>query len=218
MAARAQLRSAVARGQTVKRFASCTCPVVQTMSDCTDQSQSAMGCYPIVSRYARVDSSCVPPRMILYVSDNITMLTVRRSSVLAVFLFGTASVLAGSVTQGGSCSTDNNRLDPATHKFITDCDDKTFCSASGTGQGTCQPKQCRRDEFPFGFEPGETVPPMCGHGTYCPDEGSGCQGLVHVGQPCQLNRDNQCEPPSNAEELASEQNFDGAICLQSTCM
>ena len=124
-------------------------------------------------------------------------------------------LLAGTVSQGGSCSTNNTHLDPATHKLITDCDDKTFCSSS---DNTCQLKQCRRDEFPFGFEPGDILPPMCGRGTFCPDEGSGCQNLQAVGQPCQLGRAEQCAPSHEWQTLASSQNFNGSICLQSTCM
>lgn len=42
--------------------------------------------------------------------------------------------------------------------------------------------------------------------------------MVEVGQPCEMNRDEQCAPPKNAMELASSQNFNGAVCLQSTCM
>ena len=136
--------------------------------------------------------------------------------IVIVILFCTAPSNAGSVTQGGSCSTNNSHLDPATHKLITDCDDKTFCS--GATDGTCQPKQCRRDEFPFGFDPGDALPPMCPRGSFCPDEGNGCQSLLPVGATCELNRDDQCSPPPSADELASSENDDGAICLQSTCM
>lgn len=129
-------------------------------------------------------------------------------------LFLASHVLAGTVSEGGACSINNNHLDPATHKFITDCDDKTFCSASSN---TCQPKQCRRDEFPFGYNPGDVLPSMCDRGTFCPDEGSACQNLQAFGQACQLNRDDQCAPPREWQTLAGSQNFNGSICLQSTC-
>ncbi|KAJ3543740.1 hypothetical protein NM688_g5827 [Phlebia brevispora] len=134
---------------------------------------------------------------------------------LCVLVLARVVAFAGSVSEGGSCSTNDNHLDPATHKFITDCNDKTFCSGTN---GTCQAKQCRRDEFPFGYDPGDVLPPMCGRGTFCPDEGSGCQSLIAVGQPCQLNRDDQCAPPNDWQPLASSQNVNGSICLQSTCM
>ncbi|OBZ66311.1 hypothetical protein A0H81_13750, partial [Grifola frondosa] len=117
---------------------------------------------------------------------------------------------------GGGCSTDDDRLDTATHKFLSDCDDTTFCS--GSVNGTCQPKQCRRDEFPFGFDNQTSLPPLCPSGSFCPDEGSGCKTLLPAGEPCQLNRDDQCAPPPNWPDLASNQNFNGSICLQSMCM
>jgi hypothetical protein len=126
------------------------------------------------------------------------------------------AILSGSVTEGQTCSTDNNHLDPSTHKLLTDCDDKTFCPSSGNA--TCQPKQCRRDEFPFGYGLQDILPPLCADGTFCPDEGNGCQSLATAGQPCEMNRDEQCAPPKNAGDLDSSQNANGAICLQSTCM
>ena len=128
----------------------------------------------------------------------------------------TTLALSGGTTEGGSCSTTNDHLDSSTHKLITDCDDRTFCTSASNG--ICQPKRCRRDEFPFGYGLSEILPPLCGDGAFCPDEGSGCQNLISVGQPCQMNRDEQCAPPKNAAELASSQNFNGAICLQSMCM
>jgi hypothetical protein len=127
-------------------------------------------------------------------------------------------VQSGTVPLGVSCSASNNHLDPSTHKFITECSGTTFCSANEGG--TCIPKLCRRDEFPFEYasSSGDTLPPMCEKGTFCPDEGSGCKVLAGVGEPCQLNRDEQCAPPPNWKDLGSTQNFNGSICLYSTCM
>lgn len=130
-------------------------------------------------------------------------------------------VCAGNITQGGPCSTTDDRLDPASHKFLSDCDDTTFCSptnSSTSGSGTCQSRQCRRDEFPFGYVTGTHLPPLCSRGSFCPDEGSGCKGLLAPGQSCQLNRDDQCAPPPNWQALANNQNFNGSLCLKSTCM
>ncbi|TBU47559.1 hypothetical protein BD309DRAFT_886109 [Dichomitus squalens] len=110
----------------------------------------------------------------------------------------------------------NDRLDAATGKFTSDCDDASFCSEVGGANGTCQPRQCRRDEFPFGFA-NATVPPLCPRGSYCPDEGSGCRPLVAVGQPCQVGRDEQCAPPGNWQDLASGLNANGSVCLNSAC-
>ncbi|KAF8591219.1 hypothetical protein K439DRAFT_1381207 [Ramaria rubella] len=139
--------------------------------------------------------------------------------------------LAGNVARGGNCTISNNHLDPATHKLLTDCNDKTFC----TPQSICEPRQCRKDEFPFGYDPGESLPPMCPQGQYCPDEGDACKPLSGIGQSCQLNRDDQCAPPPTPQSVesqpagsfaqtplaisgASPMNADGSICLHLICM
>lgn len=124
---------------------------------------------------------------------------------------------------GGSCSASKNHLDPTSHKFVSQCSDLTFCSvASGAlnDTGLCEPRLCRRDEFPFGYSATDVLPPLCpaSSSTYCPDEGSGCRPLVEVGGPCQLNRDEQCAAPIDWEDLAGSQNFNGSVCLQSICM
>ncbi|KAH9949932.1 hypothetical protein B0H21DRAFT_803618 [Amylocystis lapponica] len=122
-------------------------------------------------------------------------------------------VECGSVSQDGACSTLGDGLDTA-FKFQSDCDDKTFCSGIN---GTCQERRCRRDEFPFGYDPRDILPALCPRGTFCPDEGSGCKPLVPAGQACQMNRDEQCAPPPNWQMLASNRNFNGSLCLQSLC-
>ncbi len=115
---------------------------------------------------------------------------------------------------GKWCSVASNRLDPRTKKFMSDCDAQTFCS--GTVNGTCVPRQCRRDEFLFRYRANETQPGLCPEGSFCPDEGDACRPLVAVGQPCQFNRDDQCAP-SDMPGLADYHNFNGAICLNSIC-
>jgi hypothetical protein len=140
--------------------------------------------------------------------------------LLFVSLFALC-VESGTAPLGSSCSSINDHLDPLTHKFLSSCVDTSFCSKHVNG--TCVPRRCRRDEFPFeyAFAKGNNtvqVPPMCKKGSFCPDEGSGCRPLAPVGAMCQLNRDEQCAPPDNWLELASAQNFNGSICLQSTCM
>lgn len=139
---------------------------------------------------------------------------IHTAAALIIPLLG--SVHAGNVPLGGLCSANNSHIDAATHKFITDCDDKTFCPIPVNG--TCQARGCRRFEFPFGYDPKDTLPPLCDHGQFCPDEGSQCHSLLDVGSPCQINRDDQCNPPPNSVDLASSQNSEGAICLLSTCM
>jgi hypothetical protein len=148
-----------------------------------------------------------------------------------------SGVNAGSVPQGGLCSADNNYSDPATHRLLTECNDKTFCSAPVNG--SCTPKKCVRNEYPLyvpyeslalytdkgswlcrrfsGYLPGEIVPPRCPHGTFCPDEGNGCKALLAIEQSCQQGRDEQCAPPPNWAYLASGLNFNGSLCLQEKC-
>ncbi|KAF9244915.1 hypothetical protein BU15DRAFT_85758 [Melanogaster broomeanus] len=62
----------------------------------------------------------------------------------------------------------------------------------------------------------------CPSGQFCPDEGDACQPLLSVGSPCQLNRDDQCEPPPNSSDLADTFNYgrnvNGAVCLNNVCM
>lgn len=139
-----------------------------------------------------------------------------RTIALLILSTGIRPALSGGVPIGGACSTNNSRVDSATHRFVTECDETSFCSDAANG--TCQAKQCRRDEFPFGYTLQMPLPPFCGGGTFCPDEGSGCQSMVDVGQPCQMNRDEQCKPPPEVDGLASSQNFNVARCLQTTCM
>ena len=126
------------------------------------------------------------------------------------------SVQSGISPEGSPCSTANNRIDKLSHRFMDDCDDKTFCSGSVNGS-ICVPKRCRTDVFPFGYKIGDVLPPLCDTGSFCPDEGAGCKPLVEVGQPCQLNQDRQCAPPPNWQELASDWNFNGSLCLGSFC-
>lgn len=133
---------------------------------------------------------------------------------LQIILYGVL-VIAGSVPEGGACTTDDDHIDPSSQRFLSDCDEKTFCSAQTNG--TCKPKLCRRDEFPFGFQIGDVLPPLCPRGFFCPDQGSGCQELTLVGRPCQLNRDDQCAPSPEFASFSSNQNFNGSLCLQSIC-
>ncbi|EKM58604.1 uncharacterized protein PHACADRAFT_117686 [Phanerochaete carnosa HHB-10118-sp] len=145
---------------------------------------------------------------------------------LPIFLYALVAslptVLCGDITAGGVCSTNSTHIDSSTHKLVTECDDKTFCSTSTAflngNNGVCRPRQCRRDEFPFGYGVSDPLPPLCDHGSFCPDDGSGCQGVRSVGDSCEMNRDEQCAPPKEDVTLASNQNFYGAVCLNSLCM
>ncbi|KAI0067237.1 hypothetical protein BV25DRAFT_1877050 [Artomyces pyxidatus] len=121
---------------------------------------------------------------------------------------------SNSSTLGHTCSSSHNHLDPSTRKFISECDAQTFCSSSANG--TCVPRQCRRDEYAFGYGSG-TPPPLCAPGMFCPDEGDACKSLVAVGVSCQFNRDDQCMAPPAWRDLADFHNGNGSVCLRSMC-
>ena len=147
---------------------------------------------------------------------NISLMYISRALFL-VFLEPTLSALAVASefsSLGKACSVTSSRLDPSTKRFESDCDAQTFCS--GIVNGTCVPRQCRREEFPFGYSANQTTPALCPPRSFCPDEGDACRPLVAVGQPCQFNRDEQCAPP-NIPGLADYHNFDGSVCLHSIC-
>ncbi|KAF9778980.1 hypothetical protein BJ322DRAFT_1090761 [Thelephora terrestris] len=93
--------------------------------------------------------------------------------------------------EGSLCSTSNNRIYKLSNRFIDDCDDKTFCS--GSANGTCIPKRCRTDLFPFGNKDGDLLLALCDPGSYCPDEGAG-------------------RKPSRIDW-----NLNGSLCLGSAC-
>jgi len=125
-------------------------------------------------------------------------------------------VFAGTIGPGGPCSTTRDHLDLNTHKFLSDCSDQAYCS--GPQNATCLRRACRRDEFPFGYVPEDTLPPLCPAGTFCPDEGDACRLQVSVGEACQMDRDEQCAPAVNWREFSSTENFYGSLCLRKVCM
>lgn len=86
-----------------------------------------------------------------------------------------------------ACSTTNNRIDPFTYTFYSDCSSKEYCN-----NGQCSPRTCRTDSYPAGYSLTDELPPRCPNGTFCPDEGDRCIALLETGMPCQLMRDNQC--------------------------
>ncbi|KAG8984101.1 hypothetical protein FRB90_005568 [Tulasnella sp. 427] len=130
-----------------------------------------------------------------------------------------ASTLANAqmVQVGQTCNLARNRLTSTTHQFLSDCVPTAYCDPTTS---TCKPKGCRSDEFPFKF-PQETaenpLPPLCPDGQFCPDEGDQCLPQVPVGQNCQIDRDDECQPDPNASNLQSPWNHKGAICLRFTC-
>ncbi|KDQ24232.1 hypothetical protein PLEOSDRAFT_685, partial [Pleurotus ostreatus PC15] len=112
------------------------------------------------------------------------------------------------------CSPAHDHLDLISHKFVSQCSDLTFCRTGGEGgNGTCVPRLCRRDEFPFGYDREEDIygvdvqpdlPPMCAQGMYCPDEGSGCKSVLTPGQKCQMGRDEQCDQRYSVFQIPSK--------------
>ncbi|KAF8590989.1 hypothetical protein K439DRAFT_1657080 [Ramaria rubella] len=115
----------------------------------------------------------------------------------------------------GTCSQSHNQLQVGTYQLTTDCADTNFCSSAGQ----CEPKGCRRDEFPLGYAQDAPLPPRCRSDQFCPDEGDQCQSLLAVGSACQLNRDDECAPPPNASELSNPlSNHNGSVCINFQCM
>ncbi|KAF8753275.1 hypothetical protein RHS01_07022 [Rhizoctonia solani] len=65
---------------------------------------------------------------------------------------------------------------------------------------------------------GGASPLVCARGQFCPDEEDKCLPLASPGSACQLNRDNQCQPPSDRPELEDgDLTNRGVICFKYTC-
>ncbi|KDR68546.1 hypothetical protein GALMADRAFT_146207 [Galerina marginata CBS 339.88] len=132
------------------------------------------------------------------------------------------------------CSPKNTKLNPTTHKLISECVSTSFCAAppgspaNATGLGVCYPRLCRREMYPFGYgtygggngrrKNATTieVPPMCASGMFCPDNGSGCRLKVELGSKCELGRDEQCAPPPANPGVSDKDNK--SVCLNTFCM
>jgi len=153
--------------------------------------------------------------------------------------------LGVAITASGKpipCSPKNTKLNPSTHKLISECTEQMFCTAppgsppNATGLGMCFPRLCRRDQFPFGYghygggnappkirvkgklmfnDSAVVLPPVCGDGMFCPDNGSGCRQRSDLGAKCELGRDEQCATPPAAEGVPIAS--DKAVCLNLTC-
>lgn len=115
----------------------------------------------------------------------------KRCGHLTTMLLTTLVILASSASSfgkewwGGTCSQTRNRLNHGNYQLTTDCNAAFYCASNNT----CAYKGCRRQDFPFGYNLTDTLPPRCGSGEFCPDEEDACLPLLPVGSPCQLNRD-----------------------------
>ena len=157
----------------------------------------------------------------------------RESSEMRILDFATlliASTLASAedVPLNGPCSTALTRLDPITHKMMSDCDSKFFCN-----NGTCVNKGCRLYENDTIYDAGDSVPSFCPRGTYCPDAQDACKSVLAVGSPCELDRDGTLHsqppkqtvsvhlcivrPPEECGPAPGLNTSSSTICLQQVC-
>ncbi|KAF9515450.1 hypothetical protein BS47DRAFT_1391634 [Hydnum rufescens UP504] len=116
-------------------------------------------------------------------------------------------------TFGQNCSQAAIKLAHGTYQLSSNCGPTMFCASNNT----CAHKGCRRDEYPLGYKL-DHFPPKCSSSTFCPDEEDACLSLLPVGSPCQLNRDDECEPPPDASQLGGPRNYNGSVCLNFQCM
>ncbi|KAF8339642.1 uncharacterized protein EI90DRAFT_2907111 [Cantharellus anzutake] len=135
-------------------------------------------------------------------------------NILAIFLVYIFVSQGQDIPQGGTCNPSANRVDPATHRWVSDCNSKTFCDGE-----LCQLKGCRTHELDSRYDQGDVlIPPLCPQGQFCPDAESHCQPVRGAGNHCELNRDDQCISPPNWQQSQSSMNNGGAICLNFQCM
>lgn len=180
-------------------------------------------------------------RFVYFCLLTFALFVVMGTAFLTLFLLAIYPLsFAGSLNSSEPCDVGNNRLQTGTYQFWSECNSVSYCDEATK---TCQPKRCRKDDFPFGYPQGSNdIPPKCPKGEFCPDEGTDCQPLLQVGSACQLNRDgellyllqcpvcakktslpqDQCEAPPNFKELADNSgrglNFNGSVCLNNVCM
>jgi hypothetical protein len=108
-----------------------------------------------------------------------------RSLFYSTVAFATL-VVADNVTFNGSCDPTLSRLDPTTHKFVSDCNVKYYCD---TLNNTCQYKACQNYDHTIAYDPGEPTPAYCPQGSFCPDAQNRCTLQLPLGASCELDRD-----------------------------
>ncbi|ETW80398.1 hypothetical protein HETIRDRAFT_321297 [Heterobasidion irregulare TC 32-1] len=131
-----------------------------------------------------------------------------------LFLFSLLSLAHGQDTD--TCDPAHNGLRTGTLQYSSDCNATTWCN-----NGKCDPKGCRKDEFPLGWPDSIDLPTRCNSSSFCPDEGSECLLKMPVGSACQFDRDDECLAPDNFKELRDQSarglNVNGSICLNFVC-
>lgn len=148
-------------------------------------------------------------------------------TLLFIFSFplSVLSATNSSNTNTNTCNPSHNGLATGTLQFNSDCNATTWCD-----NGQCRAKGCRKDRFPLGYDTNSgsrgngkriTPPQLCPDTEFCPDEGSQCMPKIAVGQPCQFDRDDSCQAPSNFKELKETtglgRNVNGSVCLNFVC-
>ena len=102
-----------------------------------------------------------------------------------LFLSSLLSLAHGQDTD--TCDPAHNGLRTGTLQYSSDCNATTWCN-----NGKCDPKRCRKDEFPLGWPDSIDLPTRCNSSSFCPDEGSECLLKMSVGSACQFDRDGAC--------------------------
>jgi hypothetical protein len=93
----------------------------------------------------------VPPTSIVIANSGTTGIPISQSNSSDVSLTPLRLLPLPNTPPISRCNAKNTHSHPKTHRLLSQCRENTFCSSSGSTNGTCVPILCRRDEFPFGF-------------------------------------------------------------------
>lgn len=129
---------------------------------------------------------CETPRPARMSQNVVTMWRFRKSHFAWFLIF--SIVLSENIPFNGSCNSALSRVNPATHKFESDCDDNLFCN---NATGTCQYKTCQIYDHSITYNPGEPMAMLCPQGSFCPDVQDYCRPQLPLGTSCELDRDGE---------------------------
>ncbi|EIW71414.1 hypothetical protein TREMEDRAFT_27793 [Tremella mesenterica DSM 1558] len=137
------------------------------------------------------------------------------SKTIFLGIVGLASFAYAKSGWGEACSQANSHLDSDTWALDSDCDATTYCADNST----CAYRGCRKDIYPFGYNgvAFDQLPALCPLGQFCPDEGDRCLDQVPVGGSCQKDRDDECAPSPDWNDLNGYLNVNGTVCLNFVC-